>query len=378
MTPATPRSWTTGVGPQAPRRRGLGLRMKLTLSYAAFLFVSGTGFFALVLLLLRYLPAGLLVTVDGGFAPSRRDLMDALLPKAALGLLFFAVVGLAGGWLLAGAMLKPIGRIHEVALAVQHGEVDRRIRLEGKTDELRELADSVDLMLDRLAAMLEEQRRFAANASHELRTPHAVMGGMLELAESDPHAVDVPHLLRRLREVNTRATGTVEALLALTRAEGARLRPEPCDLAELAEEALGAQRDDLAARGITVLAEYDGAPVEGDRILLTQLVGNLVRNAVVHNLADGGELFLRTGEQPGAGGAFLELENPGEELSPELMGRLTEPFVQGRGRQAGPGKGSGLGLAIVSAIAQAHGAVLDMTARPGGGLRVRVTFPPAP
>ncbi|MDQ0710075.1 two-component system sensor histidine kinase VanS [Arthrobacter woluwensis] len=359
-----------------PRPRGLGLRLKLTLSYAAFLFVSGSGFFALVLLLLRYLPAGFLVTVDGGFAPSRRDLMEALLPKAALGLLFFAVVGLVGGWLLAGAMLKPIGRIHEVALAVQRGEVDRRIHLEGKGDELRELADSVDAMLDRLSAMLEEQRRFAANASHELRTPHAVMGGMLELAESDPDAVDVPHLLRRLREVNTRATGTVEALLALTRAEGSRLLPEPCDLAELAEESLGSQREELESRRITVLADYGGAPVEGDRVLLAQLVGNLVRNAVVHNLADGGDLWLRTGEDPG-GGAFLEIQNPGEAVSQELLGHLTEPFVQGRGRQAGPGRGSGLGLAIVAAIAQAHGARLDLTARPGGGLRVRVTFPPA-
>ncbi|MBO9704944.1 MAG: hypothetical protein J7474_05440, partial [Arthrobacter sp.] len=70
------------TAPAQPRPRGLGLRLKLTLSYAAFLFVSGSGFFALVLLLLRYLPAGFLVTVDGGFAPSRRDLMDALLPKA--------------------------------------------------------------------------------------------------------------------------------------------------------------------------------------------------------------------------------------------------------------------------------------------------------
>ncbi|SEB62408.1 sensor histidine kinase [Arthrobacter woluwensis] len=374
MSGLPPASVTTA--PSQPRPRGLGLRLKLTLSYAAFLFVSGSGFFALVLLLLRYLPAGFLVTVDGGFAPSRRDLMEALLPKAALGLLFFAVVGLVGGWLLAGAMLRPIGRIHEVALAVQRGEVDRRIRLEGKGDELRELADSVDAMLDRLSAMLEEQRRFAANASHELRTPHAVMGGMLELAASDPDAVDVPHLLRRLREVNTRATGTVEALLALTRAEGSRLLPEPCDLAELAEEALGSQREELESRRITVLADYGGAPVEGDRVLLAQLVGNLVRNAVVHNLAEGGDLWLRTGEEPG-GEAFLEIQNPGETVSQELLGRLTEPFVQGRGRQAGPGRGSGLGLAIVAAIAQAHGARLDLTARPEGGLRVRVTFPQA-
>jgi len=351
--------------------------MKLTLSYAAFLFVSGTGFFALVLLLLRYLPAGSLVTVDGGFAPSRGDLMDALVPKAALGLLFFAVVGLVGGWLLAGAMLKPIERIHEVALAVQHGEVDRRIRLEGKADELRELADSVDLMLDRLAAMLDEQRRFAANASHELRTPHAVMSGMLELAESDPAAVDVPHLLRRLREVNSRATRTVEALLALTRAEGARLSPEPCDLAELVEDALAGQREELESRRIRVAAEYGGAPVDGDPVLLAQLVGNLVRNAVVHNLPEGGELWVRSGEEPGQG-AFLDIENPGEVLSQEQLGRLTEPFVQGRGRQAGPGRGSGLGLAIVAAIAQAHGARLWLSARAEGGLRVRVTFPPAP
>ncbi|MFJ3959229.1 sensor histidine kinase [Arthrobacter sp. NPDC090010] len=364
-------------GVQGTRRApGLGIRVKLTLSYAAFLFVSGTAFFALVLLLLRYLPAGSLVTVDGGFAPSRGDLMDALLPKAALGLVFFAVVGLVGGWLLSGAMLKPIERIREVTLAVQHGEVNRRIRLEGRSDELRELADSVDVMLDRLSAMLDEQRRFAANASHELRTPHAVMSGMLELAEADPGAVDVPHLLRRLQEVNNRATNTLEALLALTRAEGSRLRLEPCDLAELAEEALGAQREELAARRITVTAEYGGAPLEGDPVLLAQLVGNLVRNAVVHNLPSGGELRLRSGELPGQG-AYLELENPGDELNPEQLSHLTEPFVQGRGRQAGPGRGSGLGLAIVAAIAQAHGARLTLSALPEGGLRVLLVFPRA-
>ena len=133
-------------------------------------------------------------------------------------LAFLLVFGLVGGWLLAGRMLAPLTRITEATRVAANGSLSHRIRLPGRNDELRELADSFDAMLARLEAHVAEQRRFAANASHELRTPLAITQTLLDVARNDPNR-DADELVDRLHVVNTRAIDLTEALLLLSRAD---------------------------------------------------------------------------------------------------------------------------------------------------------------
>ena len=119
--------------------------------------------------------------------PNRSDLLDAFAPRAAAALAFLLVFGLVGGWILAGRMLSPLARITDATRLAANGSLSHRIRLPGRNDEFRELADAFDTMLTRLEAHDAEQRRFAANASHELRTPLAITQTLLDVARKDPN-----------------------------------------------------------------------------------------------------------------------------------------------------------------------------------------------
>ena len=195
------------------RAPGLSVRLKLTLSYAGFLILAGALLLAAVwLFLLRYVPDRALLVDEGtplhGVFPVRSNLLHVFAPRAAAVLAILLVVGLLGGWLLAGRMLAPLTRITDATRIAATGSLSHRIRLPGRRDEFRELADAFDAMLERLEAHVAEQRRFAANASHELRTPLAITQTLLDVARTDPkrrhrgarrptprrqHASDRPH-----------------------------------------------------------------------------------------------------------------------------------------------------------------------------------------
>src|SRR5207248_6955694 len=135
---------------------------------------------------------------------SHGDLLRGFAPTAAIVLAFLLVFGLGGGWLLAGRMLAPMTRITDATRMAANGSLAHRIRLPGRSDEFRELADAFDTMLIRLEAHIAEQQRFAANASHELRTPLAITQTLLDVASNDPNR-DTGELVDRLHAVNARA-----------------------------------------------------------------------------------------------------------------------------------------------------------------------------
>ena len=361
----------------------MSARLRLTLSYAGLLLVAGLAFVALLVAVLwRFVPEGNNYG-ESGYIPNRGDLLAVLWPRVWVGLGGLVVTGLVGGWFLAGRMLAPLHAIHAVAQQVAAGSLEHRVRLQGARDEFGELADTFDTMLDRLQASFDEHRRFAANASHELRTPYAVERAMLDVALADPAGVDVGRLLRRLDQTNRRGTETVEALLSLAALEQGRtpLRT-PVDLAELTAGVI----TDLAApadeAGVTVSAELGEGDLDGAEPLVRQLVTNLVLNGIRHNTGPGGRVHVTTGTTAD-GRAELQVVNTGPVVSPAALATLTEPFVRGGGRTSAgssgggePGPpGSGLGLAIVARVAEVHGAALQLSARPDGGLCVRSTFP---
>lgn len=361
------------------------MRLKLTLSYAGFLVVAGTALFAAVLLILRYVPDESLYTRDGGgFAPNRSDLLEVAIPLSSAAVGFLALVGLGGGWILAGRMLRPLERISAAAALAASGSLAHRIALEGPDDEFRRLADTFDMMLERLGRSFEEQRRFNANVSHELRTPNTVVKALLEVAQADPEGRDVDRLLVRLQETNERSIAMVESLLQLARLDHESLRAGPVDLADVVREAAGVLQDlGVPARAAVDLvgtpgfvATLDGATVDGNRVLLVQLATNLLGNAVRHNHAGGGQVWVST-RLDWRGRPTLVVENTGVLLDQAVVRTLTEPFVRAdpRTRRKDSAPGSGLGLAIVSSIARAHGADLLLQPRAGGGLIASVRFP---
>jgi len=362
------------------RAPGLSVRLKLTLSYAGFLMVAGALLLAVVwVFLLRYVPERAVVVGPGPgpglFVPGRSDLLAAFVPKAAIALAFLLVFGLLGGWILAGQMLTPLTRITDAARLAATGSLSHRIRLDGRRDEFRELADAFDAMLARLEAQVAEQQRFAANASHELRTPLAITQTLLDVARNDPSR-DTGELVDRLRTVNTRAIDLTEALLLLSRADRRSFTRDHVDLSLVAEEATETLLPFAEQRGVTIETSGEEAPTIGSHALLLQMTTNLVHNAIVHNVPAEGAVWVTTSVHPES--VLLTVENTGRTLTPELVSTLGEPFRRGSERIRTDHAGVGLGLAIVESIAQAHEGTLTLTPRAAGGLRVTVHVPVAP
>nr|WP_206210664.1 HAMP domain-containing sensor histidine kinase [Streptomyces sp. SID10362] len=295
-------------------------------------------------------------------------------PTAAAVMVFLLFFGLLGGWILAGRMLAPLDRITQATRTAEAGSLSHRIRMPGRRDEFRELADAFDTMLARLEARVAEQQRFAANASHELRTPLAVSKALLDVARTDPDQ-DTGEIIDRLHTVNTRAIDLTEALLLLSRAGQRSFTREPVDLSLLAEEATETLLPLAEKHGITLETGGDVTLTPGSPTLLLQLTTNLVHNAIVHNLPEHGMVRVRTTTGPRT--AQLTVENTGERISPQQAATLTEPFQRGTERVHTDHAGTGLGLAIVATITEAHDGILTVTPRRDGGLRVTVQLPTA-
>lgn len=361
------------------RAPGMSVRLKLTLSYAGIIVLTGALLLGAVwLFLLRYVPDQALLNdptseLPGPF-PIRSTLLRTFAPRAAGVLVCLLAIGLVGGWFLAGRMLARLSRVTDATRQAASGSLSHRIRLPGKRDEVSELADAFDTMLEQLEAHIAEQQRFAANASHELRTPLATTQAMLDATRNDPN-VDTGELVDRLRVVNTRAINLTEALLVLSRANERSFAREPVDLSLVAEDATETLLPFAERRGVTVETSGDLTLTVGSHALLLQLTTNLVHNAIVHNVPEGA-VWIRTLAQ--ADGVTLTVENTGEQLTSDFVATIVEPFRRGTERIRTDHAGVGLGLAIVDSIVAAHDGTLTLGPRPAGGLCITVQLPAAP
>ncbi|MGW8532109.1 sensor histidine kinase [Nocardiopsis sp. NPDC055824] len=371
-----------------PTKPLVSARFRLALSYAAFLVAAGAVLLAGVYVVLRYVPNYPLTAANPSEAhlpiASRSKILTVLVHLSGALLAALALIGITGGWFLAGWVLRPLQRIDEAVRLAAEGRLDHRIRLTGINDEFRRLADAFDHMLDRLDDAFATQERFAANASHELRTPLAVTGTLLDVARQNPDGQDYPALVERLSITNARAVGLTEALLRLADANAVTAAAAPLDLAGTVRAAVREAGDEARRCGVTWDLRLEAAPVLGDGALLAQLAANLVQNAVRHNTAPGTALAA-AGHDPRRGLATLRIENTGPGYTTGTAARLREPFLRGEGRTRrrdgrGPGAGGGygLGLALVARVVDVHGGTLDTAPREGGGLVVTVTLPAHP
>ncbi|MGH2836378.1 MAG: sensor histidine kinase [Solirubrobacteraceae bacterium] len=289
----------------------------------------------------------------------------------ALGVVALLSIGLA--WWLAGRALRPLRTMNARARAISAENLHERLGVENRSDELGELATTFDALLGRLEAAFESQRRFVANASHELRTPITLERTLVEVALADPD-VSVESLRRVCERVVTSTEEQerlLDALLTLARSEAGVATGESVNLTAVVEDALLAGEARLA--GIAVQSVLEPTVIVGDQALLERLVGNLVENAIVHNGGERRWISISTLELDGL--PVLRIANGGDVVAPADADQLFEPFRRGVGERLGSEAGGlGLGLSIVRAIALAHGAQIEARPLPDGGLEFELRF----
>lgn len=298
---------------------------------------------------------------------ARGLLLDTLWRMGLLALITLALV-----WLAVSAALRPLERLRA---AVEERQPDdlRPLPLVEAQDELRPLVVSLNHFTERLRQQFERQAQFIADASHELRTPLAALKARIELGLREHEPQQWYGTLEKAAQSTDRLTHLANQLLSLARIERAARAvseggAERVELAQLVRE-LGLALAPLAhQRGIALALEAEeGVVVQGEPTLLNELVYNLVDNALAHTPA-GGNLVLRV-RRP----AVLEVEDDGPGIPAEERERVFERFY----RRNPQGSGAGLGLAIVGEICRAHLARVELERGAGGGLLVRVSFPPA-
>ncbi|MFC3454143.1 sensor histidine kinase [Amycolatopsis speibonae] len=377
------------------RRLTRPVRLRFTLLYAGLFLASG-----IVLLVLTNLLAGNQLTetvparspgteqtslaaaqqVIHGLRDQLSDLEAArarqLLVGSLIALAVMVVVSVVLGRIVAGRVLRPLRTITGATRQISAENLHERLAVPGPADEVKELADTIDDLLERLEASFAAQRRFVANASHELRTPLATMRASLDVAVGKPRPpAQTITLADRFRTELDQVDSLLEGLLVLARAQHGVLDDEvPVSLRDLVSAALATRAADIAGKSLTV---DDGdlqetARTLGSPTLLARVVDNLIDNAITHNHT-GGWIRVATKEESGA--VALLVETGGALFAQEHVDGLTQPFRRLAADRTGSEHGSGLGLSIVAAIAEAHGGHVRLRARPAGGLDVVISLP---
>jgi signal transduction histidine kinase len=351
------------------------VRMRLTALYCVLFVLSGVGLLVIAA-----------VTNAGGGGPPPysptvpvHSAISRYVRSSVIALSEVTVVSVAVGWLVAGRVLRPLREMTATTRRISADNLHERLAIHGPGDELKDLADTIDALLERLDGAFAAQRRFVANASHELRTPLATMRVSVDVAAAKPGPVppETITLAGQVRAELDKVDELLDGLLVLARAQHGVLPGRAVFPLDYTVSAALASRDGtIAARNLTVQhIGGDGVWVEGSQPLLRRMADNVIGNAVSHN-RDGG--WIRITTQADGDTARLIVENGGDILDPAQVAGLAQPFRRLGADRTGSDKGTGLGLSIVAAIAEAHRGSLDLHASPGGGLKITITLPLAP
>lgn len=301
--------------------------------------------------------------------------LSRLLAGAWLTLALTATASALVGWFVAGRVLRPLREMTATARTISAGNLHQRLGLTGPEDEFKRLGDTIDDLLARLEASFAAQRRFVANAAHELRTPLAVERTLLQVALADPtaSAATLRDTCEELLDTGRDHERLLESLLTLATSERGLERSEPLDLASIAADVLEASQPRVREAQLELDASLAPAVISGDRALLRRLVANLIDNAISYNHL-GGRIDIRVAA--GHGRAMLSVSNTGPQIAAPSIKRLFEPFRRLQPDREGHAEGHhGLGLSIVQAAAAAHHATITADPGPHGGLTIRVSFP---
>lgn len=315
-----------------------------------------------------------------GYEAMLRETREAYLVAIPIAL----VLAIAGGYVLAGRALAPVGAMAAQAQRIGASTLHERLRTRNDRDELGRLAGAFNGLLDRLDRAFEQQRQFLAEASHELRTPVAVVRGEAEVALSREGRTpsEYREALEVIHDEGRRMSRIVDDLFLLSRADAGRYPLSAAELYmdELVADCVRAMRTVADARGVELRCEAEEElPLRGDEALLRRLVVNLLDNAIKYG-PERSTVTVRAYRADG-GGCVVSVRDEGPGIPRDVQGRLFERFFRARGVHEGAahgdGSGAGLGLAIARWIAEAHGGTLELARSDAQGTEFTLTLPPA-
>jgi len=273
-------------------------------------------------------------------------------------------------WFSVGRALRPVEVMREQADQITVAHTADRLEVPEGHDEIPRLAHTLNEMLDRIEESHRLQRQFVSDASHELRSPLAVIRQAAEISQAHPDRVSTEQLAADVLAESARLENLVGALLTLARLEDqTEAAYGPVDLDDLVFAEVDRQR----SAGSTVLLDVSAVGAgrtSGNPVLLAQVIRNLLDNAVRHAAG-----VVTVGLHQGGGRVLLSVEDDGHGIAPEHRDRVFERFVRLDEARARDDGGSGLGLAIVASIAHAHGASVRITDGRTGGARFEVSLP---
>ncbi len=279
-------------------------------------------------------------------------------------------VAAIGGWFVASVALRPVDAMTRRAAGIDAARADERLPVPPADDELSRLASTLNGMLERLRRALDAERRFSADASHELRTPIGLIEAEVDVALRSPATPpEARSVLSSVREEAARLGRIVGNLLVLSRAEAAgtvALDCRPVDLLDLAVPVAARLANVAADRGVELRVAGEAATAEVDADLLGQAVANLLDNALSHTPRGGAvSVTVSGGAEP-----TLAVCDTGAGIPADELPRIFDRFYRvDRARGRG---GAGLGLEICRRIVEAHGGRIDVESEPGAGSTFRI------
>ncbi len=318
-------------------------------------------------------PRGFRVVVGKDISADRAALQQLGWQIAGSGALLW-VLGLLGGWWLAGRAIQPIEAISQTASRIAGGILSERIDIAGTDNELTRLSQVLNETFDRLAAGIERQREFTADASHELRTPLTVILSETSRGlKRDRSADEYREIISNCSHAATRMRTLVESLLLLARQDGSpAVHRESVDLSTIAADSIQLLQPLADQKRIRLNSSLQTARCHADPQALSIVASNLISNAINHQ-PDGGEATVSVFAADHK--VILEVADHGPGISADHLPRLFDRFYR-IDPARGPASGhSGLGLAIVQAIVENHQGTVEVASIPGDGATFRVTLP---
>jgi len=318
-------------------------------------------------------PSGEMIWVGCSTAPESQELRRTALDLMGVGG-FILLFGLAGGWWLVSRAIKPISGISATAVKISAGDLSQRINVAETESELGQLAVVLNSTFARLEAAFAQQKQFAADAAHELRTPVTVILTQTQTAlNRERDAASYKQTVEACQRAAQRMRKLIESLLALAQFDAGQevLQRARFDLAAILSEGVELVQPLAEERGIKIISEISPLEITGDAGRLAQVVTNLLTNAIQYN-QPAGEVRVKLTAQNGL--AVLSVSDTGLGISAENLPCVFSRFFRADSSRTGAGN-AGLGLAICKAIVEAHSGTLEVMSRENVGTTFTVSLP---
>jgi heavy metal sensor kinase len=326
-------------------------------------------------ILMEIMPSGEVIEVGCSLKPLRAELRSTALHLAGVGgLILF--VGLVGGWWFVGRALKPISEISATAVKISAGDLSQRINVAEAESELGQLAAVLNSTFARLETAFAQQKQFASDAAHELRTPVSVILTQTQMTlNRERDAAGYKQTVEACQRAAQRMRKLIESLLELARFDAGQevLKRTPFDFSKTILDCAEIVQTLADERGVKIISDLAPLPITGDSERLAQVVANLLTNAIQYN-QPGGEVRVSLNAENGL--AVLKISDTGQGIAPEDLPRVFERFYRADQSRTGVGN-AGLGLSICKAIVEAHGGTIEATSEIGVGTTFTVRLPAA-